>query len=131
MGWGCHPILLLPNAVKESIIARGVYLNDGTIIAAFGCAGIFMGDGSPWLVASNDLERYWKSFAIESLKVVREFRNLFFSLKNMVYVNNHMAIKWLKWCGFRLDGPVKWGPYEADFYELSIGPNTVINRGEE
>ncbi len=74
--------------------------------------------GRPWLLASDAIEGVARlEFIRRSREFVGEMRAEFPVLENYVHAANRLSIRWLKWCGFVMDGePVEING--EDFYRF-------------
>lgn len=88
---------------------RGILLADDEPIVVYGVAPSPFndGDGCPWMVATNAIERVPRQFLHASTVEIERMRMGFNELRNATHRDNHMSIRWLKWLGFRVsDEPV-------------------------
>lgn len=93
---------------RDSVRARAAYV-DGKLVAVYGVLSkTALGRiGHPWLAATDQIEN--PKVRREFIRHTRgEFEWLsegFLGLWNVVLDQNEIAIRWLKWIGFRFDGP--------------------------
>lgn len=113
---GRKPTSALVSSLLASDWAGAVVDGGGFVVAIFGLAGLTTEVGAPWLLASDDLAKDWRTFLRESRGYVKEMHRFYPSLMNYVDVENKVAIRWLTWCGFRLLPPVPRGPLGHPFY---------------
>ena len=69
-------------------------------VARGGC--VFSRKGVPWLLGTVALEKYWLEFLKQSRPWVDLMRDGYDLLENYVHGENHLSIKWLRWCGFQV-----------------------------
>ena len=91
----------------ECSVKAWTALTQGRIIQMWGVSrlGGLMGFvGSPWLLASDILERpeVAREFIRQSRPYARELEEGFDRLTNLVHAGNRLAIRWLEWLGFSL-----------------------------
>jgi hypothetical protein len=85
---------------------------DGEPIAIWGVApfGSWLGDkGSPWLLGSDRMKEVSIIGARVSQPFVLEMLSMFTMLENYVSNDNKLSIRWLRWCGFKMDHPEPFG----------------------
>lgn len=77
----------------------------GEPVCMFGVApvSILNGEGAPWMLATDGLERAQVPFLRSCKPVVREMERSYPRLLNVVDARNTVAIRWLRWLGFRFD----------------------------
>lgn len=75
---------------------------DGRVMAIFGVAATDMlsGDGAPWLLGAQGIERCARLMLIYTRHYLRRMQGEYDMLANAVHVENKAAIRYLKWCGF-------------------------------
>lgn len=85
---------------------------DGRPICMFGVvpASLLGGVGVPWMIGTTDIERHQHAFLRRCRPHVAHMRRLYTHLANMVDARNRVAMRWLRWLGFRLGEPVPHGP---------------------
>lgn len=105
-----------------------VLRENGTPVCVFGVAPIVgkPGVGSPWMLASHRFaaskapphirRRITRVILAQSKKYIQKMLDRFYLLENYVDVRNEASIRWLKWCGFKLEPPVPWGHAGLPFH---------------
>jgi len=95
-------------------------LINGEVVAIFGVAPASMlgGSGIPWLVGSDVLEKYQRTFLRRCGRVVTAMLSVYPHLENYVDARNHVAKAWLHWLGFRLDDPAPYGASGLPFHRF-------------
>lgn len=85
---------------------------DETPACMFGVApaSLLGGVGVPWMIAANSIERHQVTFLRACRPVVAEMRRMFPVLVNAVDTRNALAIRWLRWLGFKMLPPRPVGP---------------------
>lgn len=113
--------LALRRAVRESS-ESWAWLVDGKPVALFGVAplSIVSRSGSPWLVATPALRQHRRFFLEHSRWYLEHMQKEYALLWNMVSINNHESIRWLKWLGFRMNDPERTGRYNQMFMRFAI-----------
>lgn len=83
-----------PNATVAEI--------DGQVVCAFGCAdaSFLGGDGYPWLLCAEGIERHARTMLTCAPRFVGEMRGERERLSNVVHADNRSAIRFLRWLGF-------------------------------
>lgn len=107
-GWDARRVLEC--GLRTSTFCCAGLIN-GRVITIFGVApgSIIGGTGLPWLVGTNDLEKYQRTFLRRCRKVVHAMLTVYPYLENYVDERNHVAKTWLKWLGFELDSAAPFG----------------------
>ena len=95
-------------------------LLDGKPAVVFGVGESAPGTGSatlgiPWLVATDDVERYPVKFYRESKSLMAKIKEGYDCLTNWVDARNVLSIRWLRWLGFAIEEPEPWGAYGLMF----------------
>jgi hypothetical protein len=75
------------------------------------------GFGRVWLLGTNDIERYPKTFLRHGAEVRDMLFDGYCGLYNYTYENNSLHHKWLKWMGFTFLRRVELTPNNF-FYEF-------------
>ena len=80
-------------------------------IGCFGVAptSLLSNKGVPWLLATPELEKISYNFLRQSKEHVHRMLHMFDRLENWVDVDNEIATKWLRWCGFNMEDPKVYG----------------------
>jgi hypothetical protein len=100
-------------------------LVDGRVVAAFGAAprALLAGSGTPWLLASKDLERprVARAFLRYSRPLLSRMRGRHpGGLRNWVWTGNRAAVRWLGWLGAAIEPAERWGPHRAHFHPFTL-----------
>ncbi|MGC9196339.1 MAG: hypothetical protein ACP5IL_12930 [Syntrophobacteraceae bacterium] len=88
-------------------------------LCAFGVLPLegFLGEtGAPWFLSTPELRRYAVRFLKDCDEYMGKMLEIFPVLVEMVDARHTRGIKWVRWLGFELTGPIPWGPYGMDFY---------------
>lgn len=120
-GWGMTPEQVLEYGLLHSSFCWAG-IADGDVVAIFGVtpASILTGNGTPWLVASDRLEKYSRAFIRHSRPLLAGILETFPRLENYVDARNVAAKQWLHWMGFRLYDPVPAGPNGVLFHRFNM-----------
>jgi len=124
---GMGPFRALSDSLQRSAAAWTGMVNDEPV-CMFGVTpvDILGGVGSPWLLGTNEVERYAITFLRLNKGYVAKMLELFPHLQNYVDVRNGMSIRWLKWLGFRFDPePVPYGIWGLPFYRFHMQKQNV------
>ncbi|EMX0849497.1 hypothetical protein AAF302_000704 [Pluralibacter gergoviae] len=107
-GWS--PRRVLDTGLKTSTFCCAGLIN-GRVVAIFGVAPASMigGSGIPWLVGTDALVTYQRTFLRRCGRVVTAMLMAYPRLENYVDVRNHVAKSWLHWLGFTLEEPAPYG----------------------
>lgn len=127
-----------PAAAMREGMARSDWtmtgLLDGVPVCMFGVAAqnVVLGHGVPWMLSANAIERAQLKFLRACRPVVARMRESYPSLRNVVHAENHTAIRWLRWLGFRFLSEDAQGSRHLvipingnDFYLFSMGDSDV------
>ncbi len=106
------------DAVKESHRASAVVLAaclDERPIAVFGLSKVDDSIASPWLMATNEADRFPKEMVGLGRQFVGAWLHDFDCLTNYVHADNAKSIRWLKHLGFTVLLPQPIGHMGAPF----------------
>ena len=80
------------------------------------------GIGVPWMVTSTGLDSLGAQKALlrHSRPGVDELRRQYPVLVNVVHEGNAAAIRWLRWCGFKIHPAQAMGPDKAMFHPFVL-----------
>lgn len=95
---------------------------DGEPACVFGAASTSLlgGDGVPWLLGSDAIERHQRAFLRRNREYVRQMQAAFPTLRNMVDARNATSIRWLRWLGFTIEPAVPFGPFGLPFHPFIL-----------
>lgn len=118
---GSTPEQVLLTGLKISTFACAGLIN-GQVVTIFGVApgSMIGGTGTPWLVGTDDLERYQRTFLRRCRNVVNAMLSVYPYLENYVDERNHVAKAWLHWLGFRLEEPAQFGVKGLNFHRFHL-----------
>ncbi|WP_059244410.1 hypothetical protein [Escherichia albertii] len=118
---GQTPEQVLELGLRVSTFACAGLIN-GHVVTIFGVAPASMigGCGLPWLVSTDALEQYPRTFLRQCRPVVDVFLSVYPRLENYVDTRNHVAIAWLRWLGFRLEEPAPYGMLGLPFHRFHL-----------
>ena len=118
-GWG--PRRVMEFGLKTSTFSCAGLIN-GRVITIFGVApgSMIGGTGIPWLVGTDDLEKYQRTFLRRCRKVVNAMLTVYPYLENYVDARNHVAKTWLKWLGFELENAAPYGLHGLPFHRFHM-----------
>lgn len=77
-------------------------LLDGVPVCMFGVSpqNLILGHGVPWMLSARGVERAQIAFLRRCRPAVEVMRAQYPTLRNVVHVENRLAIRWLAWLGF-------------------------------
>lgn len=103
--------MALNMSVRASLFVRTVFVPEG-IACIYGVSSISLlqGEGSPWMLGTDQIRRHAKSFMRESAAVIEEMHGIFPRLSNVVDARNRWAVRWLRHAGFTIREPIPYGP---------------------
>jgi hypothetical protein len=113
-GSGLEPqdALLYSFAVSEYCYT--VWLDD-QIVMIFG-----VGDGCPWMLASDLLLKVKREFVKECRRFVQAMLDRYGYLENYVWAGNKIHIYWLQWLGFVIEPPQPHGIDGEPFHRFYL-----------
>lgn len=91
---------------------------DGEVACVFGVGPLSLlgGEGCPWLLGSDLVERNAIAFARRNRAMVARWLCTYRVLRNHVDARNSQAIRWLGWLGFTLKPAVPYGVRRLPFH---------------
>ena len=122
-GWS--PRRVLEYGFNASTFCCAGMIN-GRVVTIFGVApgSMIGGVGIPWLVGTDDLEKYQRTFLRRCRHVVGVMLEVYPRLENYVDSRNHVAKAWLHWLGFRLDDAAPFGLHNMPFHHFYMESKT-------
>jgi hypothetical protein len=112
------PFEALVYSRKGSFLCQTV-LHKTQPVAMFGVAPETTG-AAVWFLASDDLDKMWLSFLKMSKMCIDRMLDESPLLFNWVDARNERSIRWLKWCGAKIEKPAPFGPDQLPFHFFSI-----------
>lgn len=79
--------------------------------------GICVG-GLVWILGTNLVDRHARAFLAQTNKEFLDVKAMHPILFNFVDVRNRRAVRWIKWLGFEMQGPIPYGPFKKPFYRF-------------
>lgn len=118
-GWS--PRRVLETGLKTSTFCCAGLIN-GEVVTIFGVAPASMigGSGIPWLVGTDALEKYQRTFLRRCGKVVNAMLEVYPYLENYVDARNNAARVWLHWLGFTIEEPKPYGIHSLPFHRFHM-----------
>lgn len=118
---GLSPEEALPLALNMSTHAWAGCLDD-RVVCLFGVSPISMltGKGSPWFLASPEIEDHQIAFLRRNRPYVRFMSHVYPLLENHVDARNRKSMKWLRWLGFNLFPAEPWGYQQLPFHRFEL-----------
>lgn len=90
-------------------------------ICVFGISEWPDGTGRPWMVGTELLAKHQKIFLRRCKNCVAIMQDNYSLLHNYVDARNLLAVKWLKWLGFKFDEATPYGPEGLPFLHFYMG----------
>lgn len=120
-GSGAAPLEALLVSLRRSTEAWAGTV-DGAVACIFGVGPLSLlgGEGCPWLLGSDLVERNAFGFARRNRAVVARWLRTYPVLRNYVDARNGQAIRWLGWLGFTLMPPVPYGVSRLPFHPFEL-----------
>lgn len=118
-GWDARRVLETGLRTSTFSVAG---LANGKVVTIFGVAPKSMigGSGIPWLVATDELEKYQFAFLRRCRNGVNAMLSVYPYLENYVDERNHVAKAWLSWLGFTLDAAASYGNDGINFHRFHM-----------
>ncbi|MCM7687617.1 hypothetical protein M8S61_08175 [Enterobacter asburiae] len=116
----------IPRRVLETGLRTSTFccagLVNGEVVTIFGVAPASMigGSGIPWLVGTDALEKYQRTFLRRCGKVVNAMLTVYPYLENYIDARNHVARAWLNWLGFTIEEPKPYGIQRLPFHRFHM-----------
>lgn len=103
---GTTPEKAMIDSLKRSDWALTACVN-GVPVCMFGVAprSVLLGEGVPWMLAANGLERIQRQFLKTSRPAIDAMLKSYPRLMNFVHAENRVTIRWLRWLGFSFCPP--------------------------
>lgn len=111
------PIEALERGLSASDFVAVITVNDMPMaMCGLVKRDILSGKGFIWMLATEESTNHKREFLVYGRKLVDEMLNECPYLCNMVHTKNTKSIRWLRWLGFTIDEPVKYGPDDELFH---------------
>lgn len=123
--WSSHrhkPLKAVVNAFQQSSLAWTIH-HKGFPVAMFGVAsgGVLSDTGYPWLLGTDGMYAITREFLRFSRYYVNLMQQSYAVLENWVDVRNTKSMRWLQWCGFKLEEPKPFGFDNLPFSHFTMG----------
>lgn len=120
--WASHKMEPLP-ALEKSLIRsneRWTALIDDRVMCIYGVAPkhLLSLDGMVWMLATDMLPKYSRLFLPGSRKWVSNLQGKYDYLFNYVDARNRVALRWLKWLGFKIYPAAPFGALQLPFHKF-------------
>lgn len=113
-GSGNRPMDVLLEGVAMSEFSNAV-IHEDRVVAIFGVVGEPGRGGSPWMLASPDLEKIARPLLRQAKGVLNNMLHRYGYLENYVWSGNEKHVQWLRWMGFSFDAPVPRGRHSEPY----------------
>ena len=96
---------------------------DGNVVCMFGVeqAHVMSDCGRPWLLGTDLIDQHARAFLPRSKVAFEEMRGGYSYLTNYADVRNRKALRWLRWLGFEMSAPARWGFLNMPFQKFWWG----------
>lgn len=96
-------------------------------IAMFGCLArsVMSTSASPWMLGSDELDRAGVGIGRFSRYYIDKMNDRFSFLENYIDARQAKSIRWLRWCGFRIENPEPIGLHGEMFHRFWKDKNYV------
>ena len=113
---------------KDSVIALTIEY-DGKPIGMFGVVPYtLLGEiGTVWLLGTNEICNINKKLLKRSRDFIKILLNYYPRLENYVDSRNTASIKWLKFCGAKINPPEPYGPEKVLFHKFMFERDYVVS----
>lgn len=115
---GVEPEEALRVSIKKSTWVKTMEI-DGEPVCMFGVAPIsLLGETAlPWMLGTDGVKKHNRAILRHSRKWVEAMNADYPHLCNVVHADNEISIRWLQWCGFRIQEPteIQGEPFRAFF----------------
>jgi hypothetical protein len=103
------------NSLRKWIVFKGE-----EPVAIFGVrpAGMFSDIGIPWLSVTDGIAKIKRFFVAHSKPMIKEMRRDFEMLVTLVDARFIKAIRYLKWCGFKMGNTEPFGALGLTFHKF-------------
>jgi hypothetical protein len=95
--------------------------DEPVIMFGVGMVSLLGGIGAPWLLGTDGVQRYSRTFLRLSRGWLTEMRAAYPVLVNYVDARNALSIRWLRWLGFQIGPAVAWGADHLPFHRFEMG----------
>lgn len=116
---GFAPDIAIRISLRSALMAWTGTVDD-VPICMFGVSPGELGEGRPWMVGTEDLDRFAVVFLRRCRKQVEAMLDMFPVLANYVSADNVRAIEWLRWLGFTIEPSLPWGPRRQLFRRFEL-----------
>ncbi|MDD5476875.1 MAG: DUF2833 domain-containing protein [Candidatus Omnitrophica bacterium] len=111
--WKSHhmtPETALLGGFQESELCFTIERNEKAIAMLGICPQTLLGNSAIiWLLASPELEKIQRAFIKRSRYFIKGMLQRYPMLENWVDMQNVQSIKWLRWCGAKIEEPKPYG----------------------
>lgn len=107
--------------IRDSLNARQIVV-DGQVVAVFGDAvfSLLGGVGVPWLISTIHVQKHPRAFLQVCKPEVQQMLTRHHHLMNYVDARNTVAIRWLKWLGFKFEPAAPYGARRFLFHKFTL-----------
>lgn len=127
---GLSPLDGLKRSLASSVEAWAG-MADGELVCIFGLSylNVLAGEGCPWLLGSDLVERHSRAFLRRNKVMVAHWLEVFPVLRNHVDARHTVAVRWLRWLKFTILPPVPYGPLRLPFHPFEMRSADAWNYG--
>lgn len=115
-----HSAIEMSTAMSREVTTALVN-DEPCLLFGIGTRTWFSTVGVPWLLGTDLADQYQYRFARFSKKFYAELDAAYDEMENYVWVENTKTIRWLKWLGFEMQEPEKYGVFDQEFIRFGKG----------
>lgn len=78
-------------------------------------------EASVWMLSTDELMLIKRRFVRHSRKIIEHMLSFYPILYNYVDVRNKESVKWLRWCGAKMETAMPYGVDQLPFHRFSFG----------
>lgn len=107
--------------IRDSLNAKQIVV-DGQVVAVFGDAvfSLLGSVGVPWMISTVHVQKHAKAFLKVCKPQVQQMLTRHHHLMNYVDARNTVAIRWLKWLGFKFEPAAPYGARRFPFHKFTL-----------
>lgn len=125
---GLEPKEALEESLKVSELTWVIVGKGGSIVGVFGLSRLAPHVGMPWLLATEEIETFSRTFLRNSMDVIQFMLTCYPTLTNYVDSRHASAIVWLKWLRFSfIEQPIILNDPDVPFLQFTLHRKERLN----